>query len=90
MKTSLLLMQKYLELVETMGDIVEILERPIAICKEKSATYYAKHDQYRKHAEQFIVMVNEDLHMFLRIDNECKEIEQELESGEDNEETKKD
>ena len=89
MKNSIKLMQYYLQLVETMGDIVETLEEPIATCKAQSKAFYDKHDAYCKHVQAFIFMINEDLHTLLRIDREAKEIE-DLESGEEHEETKTD
>jgi hypothetical protein len=87
MKNSIKLMQYYLQLVETMGDIIETLEAPITQAKEQSKLFYEKHDKYVAHAQKFIGMISEDLHTLLRIDREAKEIE-DLESGEEHEETK--
>jgi len=78
MKDSIRLMQIYRNYLETTGELVELLE---SHCQTASGNNISdasknKYKEFRRHGQNLIQTLNNDLHTLLRLDNELKEIEQ--------------
>ena len=78
MKDSIRIMQIYRKYLETTGELIEILEGHCNNIKANnlSDTLKNKYNEFRKHTNNLVNNLNNDLHTILRIDYELKELEQ--------------